>query len=615
MRGQLKEKSFAQVLSDIHRSGVSGVLTVTKDRQQKIVYLEHGNPVFALSNAMEDQLATLLLKEGRITQEQLAQCTVAANPPQLAQELANKNLLGVDVLNDAIKRLVLQIILSLLDWEQGDYTFEQKEPARISPNIKLQQPTPALLLTGLRSRVTPSQVNTLLSDKTMHLKPAPGLQQMLASSPLDSIEAFILSGLETSAKISDVVAMTGLPEQQALTRIYILCRSGFLLLEPAPPAQTTPRNTGSLSQQQIQQQIQQQQSAAAQTTPRNTGSLSQQQIQQQIQQQQSATAQTTPKPSTSPPKEEPFNEEKYHQEVKRLAAFFASADLYEVLGVTRKATEAEIKKAYYQYAKKYHPDRAHSSNSDELKQDLEKVFSKITEAYEKLKDPELRKKYDEQIRNKPESAQPSSQPRPVAQATKQPAAQPAPQPVAQAAAAQRADSAGSTTGKIGAKTPEMAEINFQQGKQASERGDIARAAYLLREAVSINSENKQYKLALIQTLMRNPKWFKEAEEHLLELIREEAFNPQYHLMLGQIYKQLDMKTRAEAKFKEVLQLEPNNKIAKRELNNLGVGSASDTPAMGLKARLEALPPTTQYALVGGVLLLILVILYFTIFTA
>lgn len=584
MKGQLKEREFAQVLSDIYRSGASGVLTVTKEKHQKIVYLEKGNPVFALSNAIEDQLGTLLVKEGRVTQEQLAQCTVAANPPQLAQELANKNLVAVEVLNDAIKRLVLQIVLSIFEWDHGEYVFEQKEPARISSNIKLQQTTPALLLSALRSKATPAQVKALLSDTSMQLKPVPGLQQMLASSPLDPIEGFILSSLANPAKVSDVVAMTGLPEVQALTTIYVLCKAGFLLLEQAPPpAQKSPSNTGSLSQQQIQQQIQQQRQQPAPNKP-------------------------------APTKEEPFSEEKFHQEVKRLAAFFASADLYEVLGVTRKATEADIKKAYYQYAKKYHPDRAHSSNIEELKQDLEKVFAKITEAYEKLKDPELRRKYDEQIRNRPESTQqhPTSQPQQPVQQTPQAPQSVAAQPLQ--ATAQRANSATSTTGRPGAKTPEMAELNFQQGKQASERGDIVRAVYLLREAVNINGENKQYKLALIQALMRNPKWFKEAEERLNELIKEEAFNPQYHLMLGQIYKQLDMKTRAEAKFKEVLQLEPNNRIAKRELSSLGTSDkgVESEGIGGLKAKLDALPPTTQYALVGGVLIIILVILYFTL---
>ena len=62
-------------------------------------------------------------------------------------------------------------------------------------------------------------------------------------------------------------------------------------------------------------------------------------------------------------------------------------DYYSVLGVDRDASQEEIQKAYKRLAKKYHPDV-----SDEP--DAEEQFKKLNEAYEVLKDPEKRKKYD-----------------------------------------------------------------------------------------------------------------------------------------------------------------------------------------------------------------------------
>lgn len=53
----------------------------------------------------------------------------------------------------------------------------------------------------------------------------------------------------------------------------------------------------------------------------------------------------------------------------------------KLLGVSRSADEAEIKKAYRKAALKYHPDRQ-SSKTDEEKEQAGKVFRDIAEAYE-----------------------------------------------------------------------------------------------------------------------------------------------------------------------------------------------------------------------------------------
>lgn len=61
---------------------------------------------------------------------------------------------------------------------------------------------------------------------------------------------------------------------------------------------------------------------------------------------------------------------------------------YEILGVSKKATSEEIKKAYRQLAKKWHPDACSDANAHE-------VFVRITEAYEILIDEEKRRNYDQ----------------------------------------------------------------------------------------------------------------------------------------------------------------------------------------------------------------------------
>ena len=67
----------------------------------------------------------------------------------------------------------------------------------------------------------------------------------------------------------------------------------------------------------------------------------------------------------------------------------AKRDYYEVLGVSKGATEQEIKKAYRKVAIKYHPDK----NPDD--KEAEEKFKEAAEAYEVLSDANKKSRYDQ----------------------------------------------------------------------------------------------------------------------------------------------------------------------------------------------------------------------------
>ncbi|CAH8540768.1 unnamed protein product [Schistosoma margrebowiei] len=65
----------------------------------------------------------------------------------------------------------------------------------------------------------------------------------------------------------------------------------------------------------------------------------------------------------------------------------AEQDYYDILGISKSASNSDVKKAFRKLALKYHPDK----NKDE---DAQKKFLKIAEAYDVLSDDEKRKQYD-----------------------------------------------------------------------------------------------------------------------------------------------------------------------------------------------------------------------------
>ncbi|RMF15162.1 MAG: J domain-containing protein [Candidatus Dadabacteria bacterium] len=105
------------------------------------------------------------------------------------------------------------------------------------------------------------------------------------------------------------------------------------------------------------------------------------------------------------------------QQLQQLLSKMERLDYYQILGVNADADEADIRKAFYARSRKYHPDRYNYVTDAAFRELVTRVFKQISEAYNMLKDPALRKFYDQalaedraaNLRMRPQDAQEKAQ--------------------------------------------------------------------------------------------------------------------------------------------------------------------------------------------------------------
>ena len=210
------------------------------------------------------------------------------------------------------------------------------------------------------------------------------------------------------------------------------------------------------------------------------------------------------------------------EEIRELKSTLKNRNYYEILGVSRVATEEEIKKAYFGLARKYHPDRFPEGFANEGL--INEVFDLITTAYRTLIDPEKRKRYEAQIT---EGSQDSAE-----------------------------DQA------------KKAEIKYRQGRTLFQKEMYEEAVIFLEEAIRLRKNKADYYLLLAMAEAKLPAFKKKAEEDYLKAIEIEPWNPEAYFGLGLLYLDEGLKIRAKKYISKAVEIDPDHQQARAALEKL-----------------------------------------------
>jgi len=196
------------------------------------------------------------------------------------------------------------------------------------------------------------------------------------SYPLAPVDGFVLSRIDGTLSIREIVTLTGLDNVTVQGSIDKLVSLGLVSVgtPPAAPRSVTPPPGTSAPRSP---------SIPARPITEVSGVLD--------------SGIPKPPPALYDPAEldEDVDLERDHRR-KVLDAYYkiADQDLYEVLAIERKADKKAIKRAYYDLATVHHPDRFFRKRLGSFKQKMEAVFSRVTEAHDTLVDKDRRAEYD-----------------------------------------------------------------------------------------------------------------------------------------------------------------------------------------------------------------------------
>src|SRR5947199_3411405 len=291
VQGQLGAKLVTDLIREIAQKQRNGLLRLTRGKTIKAIFFENGEPKFAISNLTGEQLDHLLTKQSLVTTAQLETAKARAGKvPRLARELVDMGLISPEVMHKAVREQVMEIILSRFEWTQGDYQFDER--IRAAHDYTLDMSAADVILEGSRRMSKNQQLAEAIAPPDAVLMRARTNGAQIDSGILLPVESYILSRIDTPTAVGDVGMLSGLADADAHRAVVSLVAAGFLKL---------------------------------------------------VGDDRDIIAEATPEPDETA--------DRLREEVARKLHFFSQADFYDILGIGRNASTAEIKASYYQLAK------------------------------------------------------------------------------------------------------------------------------------------------------------------------------------------------------------------------------------------------------------------------
>jgi curved DNA-binding protein CbpA len=330
--------------------------------------------------------------------------------------------------------LVEEIVFSLFEWDSGEFRFEPST-AVLDPDIVLAFSTAAIIVEGIRRLPEDPSFRRYLGDGQGVLRLARDPMSRYQYLPLAPQEAYVLSRIDGLLDVDSLISIAGSSRAAAAKTLYALLSCG--LVEWKTDGGGRRETVGTVATLNVEV-------------------------------------------TSEPPRSTPGHAELVRNTWRRIDWL----SHYELLGVSLDASAEEIRRAYLEKSRLFHPDLRHRPDLAALEKELVAVFERLKAAHETLADPAARAEYD-----------------------------------------RAADEAAATTPFAEDRTadPEarrqLAARNFSHARDLIGLKDYFPAVELLREAVRFAPDKAEYRFCLGEVELKNAKWLDRGLENLKEASR------------------------------------------------------------------------------------------------
>lgn len=534
MNGQLYEHPLAELIHEIAVAGLSGSLRLARERVKLAIYFEEGRIVYATSNLRAHRLSECMQRWNIPAMHKLAESSEKMSDMELGLELVAKGGLSREEFEELLARQAMEVLRPALLWTDGGWEFDAR--VRLTVEIKARVEVGELLMECAR-RIPQEFIAARFKSGEEKLAPA----SLEANVPnLLPVEGFILSRVDGPIALSDLTTISGMPEADTMRALYALVLGGFISRGHAPQAFTPEQLARARAVKAAPERIVPAPLAADAEAV--------------------AVAADAPKETTAP------RITGYQpSEVDVLFARLDDAEnYYHVLDLSRDAEASEIKRAYHSLAKRFHPDRFHKDADPKVYGRIEDAFTRISQAYETLKDQRMRAAYDRSLaqsanaKTPPKTAQPET-----------PAAKPEGRdnPLAKAATKTGAERPSMPWARTASNSGKPEEL-YQQGLSALQQGNQTLALNYLGEAARLAPKQPRYRAQYARALAAGSQTRHQAEAEFQAAIALDKGNVYYRVMLARLYSEMGMMRRAMGELERALAIDPKSEAARLLLDKL-----------------------------------------------